>query len=167
MSGNAHQRLQADVEGVNAVQYADRVDVVAEMPPGVLHGNLVQKHFARMRKRRMPDVMPQGNRLNQVEIEVQGAADGARNAGYQLHMQAAARYVVIADERKHLRFVRIAVEIRAVHNFIHIMQESWSPDAARITRRGCAADDACIWAENLGACAVLPVAFNPARHFFR
>ena len=64
VSGNTHQRLQADVEGVNAVQHADRVDVVAEMPPGVQHGNLVQKHFARMRKRRMPDVMPQGNRLN-------------------------------------------------------------------------------------------------------
>ena len=59
------------------------------------------------------------------------------------------------------------VEIWTVHNFIYIMQESWSPDAARITRRGSAADDACIWAENLGACAVLPVAFNPARHFFR
>ncbi len=51
-----------------------------------------------MRKRRMPDIMPQGNRLNQVEIEVQGAADGARNAGYQLHMQTAARHVIVADE---------------------------------------------------------------------
>ena len=83
----------------------------------------------------MPDIMPQGNRLNQVEIEVQGAADGARNAGYQLHMQAAARHVIVADERKHLRLVGIAVEIWTVHNFIYIMQESWSPDAARITRR--------------------------------
>ena len=75
---------------------------------------LVKKAFARVSERRVPDVVPERDRLNELAIESQCTPDGAGSAGNELNVQTAPRDIVIFIERKDLRLVRTAAVIGAV-----------------------------------------------------
>ena len=78
-----------------------------KITPRTLMIDIVEEALAGMTERRVPQVMAQANRLDQIAVEPQGATDIARNARHKLHVQTAARQIVIATEAKDLRFARI------------------------------------------------------------
>ena len=51
-----------------------------------------------MPKGRVADVVAKGYGLDEVEVEPQSAADVARHAGHQLHMQPAPTQIVVRPE---------------------------------------------------------------------
>lgn len=100
---------------------------MGKMAAGMRMVQLVQVRLARVGERRMADIVPQGDGLNQIQVEMQRGAQGARDSGYQLYMQAAPGNVVVFDQRKHLRLVNIPVIVGTVQNFVHVMHEGRPP----------------------------------------
>ena len=56
---------------------------------GALVVNIVEESLTGMAKGRVPQVVAQANRLNQITVEPQGAADIACDARNKLHVQTA------------------------------------------------------------------------------
>jgi hypothetical protein len=110
------------------------MDVMTEVPSGMLIEQFVEKPLPCMAKRGMPDVMSEGDRLDQIKVKMQGAADGPRDPGNELHVQASARDIVVSIEGENLRFIGIAVIIRTVQYLIDVADERRSPDAGIIVR---------------------------------
>lgn len=61
-----------------------------------------------MSKRRMTDIVPQGNGLNQILIEPEKAANGPGNARNHLHMQHPVGDMVVVHQGEDLSFIDIA-----------------------------------------------------------
>ena len=97
-----------------------------------------------MTKGGMPDVVAKRYGFDKVEIKPQRATDSPCDTRNQLHVQASMRDVVVFVERKDLCFVRIAVVIGTVQNFVDVANE-------RATER---------------ACIVVGVVFSAQRTFF-
>ena len=93
---------------------------MAEMPARVRKQQFVEKLLTLVTKRRVTYIMPERNRLYQIKIKAQRLAYCARNARDELNMQYAVGYIVVFIKREHLRFIRIAIEIGTVDNFIRI-----------------------------------------------
>ena len=80
VGGDAVQRLQREVERENFVQHAHGVQIVRKMQPRMRKIQLVQKALARVPERGMPDVVPQGDRLDELAVEPQRPPQRARRA---------------------------------------------------------------------------------------
>ena len=111
---NAVEGLQTDVEGIDVIQHANRLQIVEEVTPRVLVVELAKIGFARVCKRRMPQIVTESNGLDQVKIEVQSGTDGARNARYELNVQAAAGDIIVFVKREHLCFIGVPIIERTV-----------------------------------------------------
>ncbi len=99
-----------------------------KVPPGVPVVKVVQVHLTAMGEGGVPDIMTQSNGLNEVQIQIQSPADGTGDPGYQLHMQAASGDIIVADQRKHLGLVGVAVVVGAVHDPVDVLGELGTPD---------------------------------------
>ena len=160
VGGDAVQRLQREVERENFVQHAHGVQVVRKMQPRMRKIQLVQKALARVPERGMPDVVPQGDRLDEFAVEPQRPPQRARRARDELNVQAAARQVVIFIEGEHLRLVGAAAVIGAVEDLVRVADKGGAPDVRRIVRVGVAAAGARI-VEGIGIfCAARAVGFH-------
>jgi hypothetical protein len=56
----------------------------------------------------VPQIVAQGNRLNEVLVQPKETADGSRNPGDQLDMENSVTDVVVIDQGKNLGFVNVA-----------------------------------------------------------
>ena len=72
---NTIAHLGGQVERLDAVDHAQALFVVAE----ALRADFVQCGFARVAKRRMPEVVAEGNGFGQVFVQAQGARNGTPN----------------------------------------------------------------------------------------
>ena len=82
--------------------------------------DIVEEALAGMAERRVSQVVAQTNRLDQIAIEPQSAPDIASDTRDQLHVQTAARQIVIATEAKDLRFACITRVRRKMKNLFGI-----------------------------------------------
>jgi hypothetical protein len=96
--------------------------------PRLPYKYVVEILFPCMPKWRMTQIVPQGNGLNEIQVEAKHATNIARDAGYELHMEGTASDIVVPVKRKHLSFVRISIIIRRVDDFFHISRESRAPE---------------------------------------
>ena len=128
MTGDAGKGLQGQIQGEYLIQHPGGMDIVGKIPAGMLVVQIVQEHLAAVGKGCMADVMTQGDGLDQIQVQVQGAADGPGDPGHQLHMEAAAGDVIIFDQGEYLGLVRIPVVVGAVHDPVNILGEIGAPD---------------------------------------
>jgi len=79
-----------------------------------------------MAERRVSDIMRQGDRLDQVFIEMEQAADSPGDLGYKLHVQDSMGNVIVLDEIEDLGLVYIAGVGQGMENPIRINRETLS-----------------------------------------
>ena len=80
----------------------------------------VKVFFARMAERRVADIVPKRDRLDKLKVKVERLADGARDSRNKLNVKSAAGQIIVFIKRKHLRFIGIAVIIRAMQYLVDI-----------------------------------------------
>ena len=66
------KRLQAYVEREYLVEDPHRLYAVRKMPAGVLEIEPVEQSLAGVREGRVADVVPERDRLDQIEVEIEG-----------------------------------------------------------------------------------------------
>ena len=120
MAQHAIERLKRHVAAIERIEHAHRLHVMEKETAGALVIDIVEEALAGMTEGRMPQVMAQTNRLDQVAVEPKGATDIARNARDELHMQTTTRQVIIATEAKDLRFTCIAGVCRQMKDLFGI-----------------------------------------------
>ena len=128
VTGDAGKGLQGQVQGEDLIQHPGGMDIVGKIPAGMLVVQIVEEHLAAVGKGGVSNVVSQGDGLDQVQVQVQGAADGPGDAGHQLNMEAAAGNVIIFDQGKDLGLVCIAIVVRAVHDPVDVLGEIGPPD---------------------------------------
>ena len=95
---DAVERVERDIQREDPVEDADAVHVVIEISArlGVIH--LVEVPLPRVPEGGVPDVVPEGDRLDEVEVQPEDGADRARDAGDELYVQSTAGDVVVFIE---------------------------------------------------------------------
>ena len=86
VAGDSGEYLQRQVQGEDLVQNPGGMDIVIEITAGVLVVQAVQEYFTTMGEGSVADVVTQGNGLNQIQIQVQGTANGSGDAANQLNV---------------------------------------------------------------------------------
>ena len=92
----------------------------------MLFGQRFEHDLALMPERRVPQVVPGGDRLGELFVETQKLGDGGRDRFHMLHMLHPGADVVVFDVEKHLRFMLQAAIGLGVEN------------AGIVTRKGAA-----------------------------
>ena len=87
----AVEGLEREVATVERVEHAHRVDVVEEPAARPRVEHLVQAALAGVPEGRVPQVVTEADRLDEVAVETERVADIARDAGDELDVQAAPR----------------------------------------------------------------------------
>ena len=128
VTGDAHQSLQAQIQGEHLIQHPNGVDVVIKVPTGVVVVQFVQKHLAGVGKGGMADIVTQGDGLNQIQIQIQRAADGSGDTGHQLNVQASSGHVIVLHQREDLSLIGVTVVVGAVQDTVNILSKSGAPD---------------------------------------
>ena len=82
--------------------------------------NIVEKALTGMAKGCVSQVVTEANRFDQIAVKPQGATDIACDARYKLHVQAAARQIIIAAKTEDLRFACITRVCRKMKNLFGI-----------------------------------------------
>ena len=82
--------------------------------------NIVEESLTSMAKGRVSQVVAQANRLDQIAVEPQSAADIACDARDKLHVQATTRQVVVAAKTEDLCFACITRVRRKMKNLFGI-----------------------------------------------
>ena len=93
---------------------------------------LPQHPLPRMPKRSMPDIMSQGNGLDQVRVQPKDASDISGNPGHQLHMLGTPGNIIIPVKGKDLGFVSIAVVIGNMHDLLGIPHKGGPPQVGPV-----------------------------------
>ena len=94
--------------------------VVIEVATGTCVVEIGEVVLALMAKRRVPEVMTDGDGLYEVEVEAKRHADGAPHATDHLQMKGTTRDVVVAHEREDLRLVRTTRVERIVDDLLDV-----------------------------------------------
>ena len=100
--------LKAQVGARDGLEQPHAVDVVVEVAPRARMVELGQVVLALVTKRRVPEVVPDGDGLDEVEVEAESGSDGAPDPAHHLQVERAAGNVVVADEAEDLRLVGAA-----------------------------------------------------------
>jgi len=136
----AVKRLEAYVAPVELVHNAHRMHVMPEAAPRMALEALAQVALARVAERRVAQVVPERNGLDELCVKAEQVAYAARNAAHELHVQPAAADVVVLDEREHLRLVRIAVVRGNVDDLLDIAREGGARDRGLVMGLGLPAE---------------------------
>lgn len=83
---HAIERLKRHVATVQRIEHADRLHVMEKITTRALVIDIVEESLAGMAERRVPQVVTQTDRFNQIAVEPEGATDIARNARDELHV---------------------------------------------------------------------------------
>ena len=112
--------VQAGPVALERVHHAQRVLVVAEAHAEALHRAAVQHLLADVAEGRVPEVVPQADRLREVLVQAQRTSHGARDRG-DLQRVGEARAVVVALGRhEYLCLVLQAPKGLAVHDAVAV-----------------------------------------------
>ena len=121
------ERLEAEVPALalalHRVEEAHALDVVVELADPVLDAQLREEPLAVVAEGGVADVVPEGDRLDQVLVQAQEAADRAADLGDQLHVQHPVGDVVVADEVEDLGLVDVARVGPRVEDAVHVDRE--------------------------------------------
>jgi len=98
--------------------------------------------LAGMSEGRVAHVMPERDGLDELAVEPEQAADAPRDAAHELHVEPAARDVVVLDEREHLRLVRVAVVGGDVEDLLDVAREGGAGEGSLVVGIGLAPRDA-------------------------
>src|ERR1700722_1418720 len=110
--------------------------VVAELAAKALFQALIQRFLTDVPERRVPEVVAEPDRLDQILVECQRARDSARDRRH-LERMGQARAVVVAERcHEHLRLVCQAPERLAVHDPVSIALKRGAQ--ATVILRSCA-----------------------------
>ena len=88
---------------------------------------LIQEDLAGVGEGGVTDVVPQGNGFNEIQVQVQGTADGTGDPGYQLHMQTSSGNVIVLYQREHLGLVGVPVVIGTIHDPVNVLGKGGTP----------------------------------------
>ena len=102
--------------------------VVIEVAIGTCVVEIGEVVLALMAKRRVPEVMTDGDGLYEVEVEAKRHADGAPHATDHLKVKGTTRDVVVAHEREDLRLVRATRVERIVDDLLDVDDEARAPE---------------------------------------
>ena len=112
MAKDTIQGLKAQVPSgppaLHLFQELHALKVVVEIPDARRSAQFGQKSFPVVSERGVTDIMPQGDRFDEVLVELQKAADGAGDLGDQLDVQHPVGDVIVADQGEHLGLVDVA-----------------------------------------------------------
>jgi len=130
---DAVARLDGEVKAATvALQHLDhtqRLLVVAEVAPEALVRRLVERLLARVPERRVPEVVPERDRLGQILVQAQGARDRAGDARRLQRVREPRAVVVALRVDEDLRLVVQAAEGLAVDDPVAVALER-RPEAA-------------------------------------
>ena len=136
----AVQGLQAHVAAAEHVDHAHGLDVVEEPPAGAGVEGVVQEALASVAEGRVPEVVAERDGLDEVEVQAQGAPDVASDARHELHMQPAAREVVVGPEAEDLGLSGHSVVGGKVNYLLGIADEGRTDRGVAVALGGAAAD---------------------------
>ena len=131
---HAVERLQADVAAEELVEHAHRMNVVVEVAPGALMVARREEPLAGVPERRVPHVMAERDRLDELAVQPERAPDVARDAAYELHVEPAPANVVVLHEREHLGLAGVAVVGGHVHDLLDVACEGGPHDGRVVVR---------------------------------
>ena len=115
----------------------------------------------------MADVVTEGNGLDEIQVQMEGRADGAGDAGDQLNVEGATGDVVVFVEGKDLGLVGIAVVVGAMHDLVNVMHEGGTPYAPLVLDQVAAANHVAIRKGHGREGAVVPIRLDLLGHFRR
>ena len=93
---------------------------MAKVLPEALFGAAVEHLLADVAEGRVPEVVAQPDRLDQILVQAQGARDGARDRGDLERVREPGAVVVAAGRHEHLRLVLQAAKRLAVHDAVAV-----------------------------------------------
>ena len=117
---NTIAHLGGQVERLDAVDHAQALFVVAE----ALRADFVQCGFARVAKRRMPEVVAEGNGFGQVFVQAQGARNGTPDLRNFEGMGQAGAVVVALRGDEYLRLVGQAAKRLGMDDAVAVTLET-------------------------------------------
>ena len=120
---DAIQGLQRKIAPRNGAQQAHAMNIVVEEPARAGVIQIGKQVFAAVPEGRMPQIVPEGNRLDQGGVQTQRAAQLACVLGNQLQVEGTARQVVVAVEGEDLGLVHAAVVEGIVQDTVHVPGE--------------------------------------------
>ena len=138
---DAVERLERHVAAIQRIEHADRLHVMEKITTRALVIDIVEKSLTGMAKGRVAQVVAQANRLDQVAVKPQGAADIACDARDKLHVQATTRQVVVAAKTEDLCFAGIASVRRKMKNLFGIAHKRRTHERALVCGSINATDD--------------------------
>jgi hypothetical protein len=117
------RQIEPGAVALEMVHHAKRMLVVAKLAVETLFEALVEGLLADVPERRVPEIVAEADRLDQVLVERQRARHRARDRG-DLQGVGQAGSIVVAEWRyEHLRLVRQAAKRLAVHDPVPIALE--------------------------------------------
>ena len=120
---NGIREVQPGAVALEHVDDAERVLVVPEPQAEVLRQAVVERLLADVTERRMPEIVPEPDRLGQVLVEAQGAGDGTRDLGDLERVREPSSVVVAAWQHEHLGLVAQPPERLAVDDPVAVALE--------------------------------------------
>ena len=108
------------------------MDVVIKTASAAVLIQLAEIPLSRVAEGRMPQVVPQGDGLDQLQIQPQDGADIPGDPGDQLYVQRPAGDVVVVIKREHLGLVRIAVIYGQMQNLFRIPHKNGPPEVCPV-----------------------------------
>ena len=111
MAENAVQNLESEIQAqafvFHMVKKLNGLYIMLKGGQSMTPTDLREDAFAFMTKRRMTDVMAERDRLDQILVEPEKAADGSSNTRDNLHMQDPVRDMIVVNQRENLGFIDI------------------------------------------------------------
>ena len=133
VADHAVERLQGEVAAVEHVEHAYALHVVEEPAARALVEHVVQEALAGVAEGRVADVVAKGDGLDEVEVEPERQTDVPRHATHELHVEAAARDVVVGAQGEYLRLAGEAVVGRQVDDLLGVTHEGRAPGGVAVT----------------------------------
>ena len=158
MSDDAVEGVERQVQRKKTVKNADAMDVMVEISAGLGVIDLADVSLACVAEGRVSDVVAESDSLDQVEVEAEDRADGARKSRHKLNVKRAAGDIVVLIEGEHLGLVGVSVVKGAIHYLVDVAHISRTPDRRNVGV-GIAADGGRILCREVGASSVLKVVF--------
>ena len=82
-----------------------------------------------MPERRVPQIVAESDRLDEVAVETERVTDIACDTSHELHVESAAREVVVAAEAEDLGLAVVAVVRGQVQDLLGVAHEGGAPEA--------------------------------------
>jgi hypothetical protein len=111
--------------------------------------------------------MTKSDGFNQIQIQVQSAADGSGDSRYQLNVQTPSGDVIVLHQRVDLGLIAVTVIEGAVENLINIPGKGRTPDGVLSVTAGNTAGGKFVVKAHWGKASVCAFPFDPFRQIGR